>query len=416
MNKIITLLTLLAISLFATGGGYYDDRNIETSISTSKAVYEVDEKIEVIVNDMLGDGEDWVGIYPFGSSNDWGNVLSWSWTNGIKDGTLNLAGLQAGEYEVRAFFSNSFDLEASVKISVNKQQQIEDAQIVTSKYSYDKGENIKVTVSHMLGDGEDWVGIYPFGSSNDWGNVLSWSWTNGIKDGTLNLAGLQAGEYEVRAFFSNSFNLEASTKIVVEDVDIADTLYEDAEDGLSSNWFTVLGNYNPKRQTGGYKSKYSVKLTTHWINEIYNSTEYMLLINNTNQKVLELDIGGVGKAGGKVGGIHANNGLGSMPHYFIGIRVMTRDGERSMIWDSWFNHADLSGGRVDYGNGFIELAYPSPIELVRGFGYESINKWEHFKVDLEEHLKRYEPNNTITSVLSFRASGGYLDNIKLSSK
>ncbi len=410
MNKIIALLTLFVISVFATGG------SIEASIVTSKTVYEVDEKIEVTVNDMLGDGEDWIGIYPLGSSNDWGNVLSWSWTNGIKEGTLSLSGLQAGEYEVRAFFSNSFNLEASVEISVNKEPQIQEAQISTSKYSYNAGESIKVTVNDMLGNGEDWVGIYPFGSSNDWGNVLSWSWTNGIKEGSLNLSGLQAGEYEVRAFFSNSFNLEASTKIEIEDVDIADTLYEDAENGLSSNWAVVLGNHNPKRQKKGYKSRYSVKLTTHWINKIYNSTEYMLLLNNSSQKVLELDVGGVGKAGGKVGGIHSNDKRGSMPHYFVGVKVMTRDGERSMIWDSWFKHANLPGGRVDWGNGFIELTYPSPIELVRGHGFASINKWEHFKVDLEEHLKRYEPNNTITSVLSFKASGGYLDNIKLSSK
>jgi hypothetical protein len=407
----------LVVSLFATGGGY-DDQDIEASISASKTVYEVNEKIEVTVNDMLGNGEDWVGIYPFGSSNDWGNVLSWSWTSGIKDGTLSLDGIGAGEYEVRAFFSNSFNLEASVKISVNKQQQFQDAQINTSKYSYNVGESVGVTVGNMLGNYEDWVGIYPLGSSNDWGNVLSWSWTNGIKDGTLSLAGLKAGEYEVRAFFSNSFNLEVSTKIVVTrgDVDIADTLYEDAENGLSSNWSTVLGNYNPKRQRKGYKSGYSVKLTTHWINRTKNSTEYMLLLNNTSQKVLELDVGGVGRAGGRVGGIHSDAKLGSMPHYFVGVKVMTRDGERSMIWDSWFNHADLPGGKIDYGNGFIELAYQSPIELVRGFRYAPINKWEHFKVDLEKHLKQYEPNNTIVSVLSFKASGGYLDNIKLSSK
>ncbi len=411
MNKIATLLLFFTISLFATNETYIANQDIETSIVTSKTTYDVDEQIDATVNNMLGNYQDWIGIYPAGSSNDWGNVLSWGWTNGIENGTISLDGVGVGDYEVRAFFSNSFNLEATTQIKVDGIQA--DAQISTSKYSYDSGESIEISVDNMSGHHEDWVGIYPSGASNGWGNVLSWSWTNGIEEGTLSLSGLGAGDYEVRAFFSNSFNLEASTEIKVEDADIADTLYEDAENGLSPNWAKVLGNYNPIRQKGGYQSSYSVKLTTHWVNKTYNSTEYMLTLNNISQKVLQLDVGGVGKAGGRVGGIHSNNAKGSMPHYFIGVRVMTRDGERSMIWDSWFNHANLPGGRADYGNGFIELAYPSPIELVRGYGFGSINKWEQFKVDLEEHLKRYEPNNTITSVLSFRASGGYLDNIKL---
>jgi hypothetical protein len=413
MNKIATLLLLFVISLFATGEIYYENQNIEASIVTSKTIYDVDEQIDATVNNMLGNYQDWIGVYPAGSSNDWGNVLSWDWTNGIEEGTISLDGVGAGDYEVRAFFSNSFNLAASTQIKVNGIQA--DAEISTSKYSYDAGESIEVNVDNMLGHNEDWVGIYPQGASNDWGNVLSWSWTNGIKEGTLSLAGVGAGDYEVRAFFSNSFNLEASTQIKVEDVSRAPKLYENAENGLSSGWSKVLGYHNVKRQRGGYKSSYSVKLTTHWTSRTYNSSEYMLELNNISQKVLQLDVGGVGRAGGTVGGIHANKQKGAMPHYFIGVRVMTRDGERSMIWDSWFNHADLPGGRVDYGNGFIELAYPSPIELVRGFGFGSINKWEQFRVDLEEHLKRYEPNNTITSVLSLRASGGFLDNIKLSS-
>ncbi len=401
MNRIATLLLVFTISLYSA------------SINTSKTVYEVNEQINVTVDNMLGNHQDWVGIYPSGASNDWGNVLSWSWTYGIENGAISLDGIGVGNYEVRAFFSNSFNLEASTHISINGIQA--DAQISTSKYLYGSAESIEVSVDNMSGHYEDWVGIYPIGASNDWGNVLSWSWTNGIEEGTLSLSGLGAGNYEVRAFFSNSFNLEASTQIKVENVDMADTLYEDAENGLSSKWAKVLGNYNPIRQKGGYRSSYSVKLTTHWINKTYNSTEYMLTLNNVSQKVLQLDVGGVGRAGGNVGGRHANKEKGAMPHYFIGVRVMTRDGERSMIWDSWFNHANLPGGRAEYGNGFIELAYPSPIELVRGFGYDSINKWNHFKVDLEKHLKKYEPNNSITSVLSFRASGGFLDNIKLSS-
>ena len=62
------------------------------------------------------------------------------------------------------------------------------------------------------------------------------------------------------------------------------------------------------------------------------------------------------------------------------------------------------------------MAFPSPIELVRGFGYEERTVWAHFSVDLVSYLHRFEPNNVILSVEGFIATGGDLDNIRLSSK
>ncbi len=89
-----------------------------TSISTEKSHYAPNEPITVHLANMSGDAEDWVGIYPAGSSNDWENVVSWEFTGGIISGTLQLDGVAAGEYEARAFFRNSFNLEAKTAFSV----------------------------------------------------------------------------------------------------------------------------------------------------------------------------------------------------------------------------------------------------------------------------------------------------------
>lgn len=402
ITKIITLLLFASVSLFAT------------SVNTSKLVYNPNEPIKVTVSDMSGNYQDWIGIYPANASNAWGNVLSWRWSGGIRDGKITLDTLPIGNYEARAFFNNSFNLEASYAFSVQGNLNTD---ITTSKESYNSNEPIKVTINGMLGNYEDWVGIYPANASNAWGNVLSWRWSGGIKDGTITLDTLPAGSYEARAFFSNSFNLESSYAFSVKNGYTPPTIYENAENGISAKWSKVAGNYTPKRVRKGYNSRYCVKLMPQWISKTKNISVYRLETNNASQRILELDAGGAGREGGRLSpGRHGSKPAGWMPHYFVGAIVMTRDGKRSMIWDSYFNHENMSAFRADYGNGFIELAYPSPVELVRGWDYEpNINKWNHFKVDLEASLKLLEPNNTIISVIAFHASGGYLDNIKLSS-
>ncbi len=364
---------------------------------------------------MLGDAKDWIAIYPVNVSNDWDNVVSWSYTNGIKNGDINLkADAPDGNYEVRVFFKNSYKVETIAPFIIKTQQQA-NATIKTSKPQYNEGEPIKATVTGMLGDAQDWIAIFSKNAPNNWDNVKSWAWTNGITSGTVIIDGVGAGNYEARAFFANSFNDKATTSFTVSGGgNQGPLLLDDAEGGLSNNWETVLGNYNPIRQQGGYQSNYCVKLITNWVTNKSNSSEYWLYTNGTTNTILNLDIGGVGPSGGHVAGIHRNSPAGYMPHYFVGVKVNTLYGPRVMIWDSWFNHEGFSASITDYGNGYVELAFPSPIELVRGYGYDSIYRWNHFRVNLQTALQSLEDGNSITSVVAFIASGGYLDNITLS--
>ena len=187
---------------------------------------------ETIVPDfrgLPGNPNDWIGIYPKASSNDWDNVLVWSFTNGSQalndgpgptEGSVSLPGLPEGNYEARLFYDNSFDLQAMDAIMVSYSC----ASIRPSKDVYAPYEPIVVNFAHLPGNSNDWIGIYPEGASNDWKNVLVWSFTNGSQaldampgpiNGSVTLDGLPAGRYDIRLFFDNSFDLQAEAEIEV---------------------------------------------------------------------------------------------------------------------------------------------------------------------------------------------------------
>jgi len=191
-----------------------------TTITTQKTNYSIGDNIIISYSDMLGDSEDWIGIYEKGSSTDWENMKKWDWTDGKANGTLSLGtdGLAPGDYEIRAFFENLFNIEASFDISI--QNNNIETSVSSNKVSYIAGESIDITYSNMLGDSEDWIGIYEKGSSTDWENMKKWDWTKGTPDGTLTLDtnDLAAGEYEVRAFFDNKFEIKASFDISISEI------------------------------------------------------------------------------------------------------------------------------------------------------------------------------------------------------
>jgi len=180
------------------------------------------------------------------------------------------------------------------------------------------------------------------------------------------------------------------------------TLFEDVENGLSPNWHTVSGNQSPRAIEANNGSTYCVELPVTWSqneNDGYwnNPNEYRLTLNSKIAQGLSLDIGGTGKA---------------VPHYVVGVKLNTDFGERTLLWNSWYNHHNLE---ANYKNdaGMVTMVFPSPVEMVRGFGFEETDVWSHFDVDLTSYLHQFEPKNEIRGVYEFIATGGILDNISL---
>ena len=282
--------------------------------------------------------------------------------------------------------------------------------LTTSKSIYFEDENITVTFDNIDVGVENLIAIYPKDSSFDYKNILRREDINGVKDGTVVFESIPKGVYEVRVFSKGSLNLEATITFEVGVSSTLFTMYEDAEEKISANWIQKLGHYKPIRVEGGYRSRGALVLTPEWIDNATNVAEYHLDMNNSKQKILEMDMGGL-----------TNYRLPNLPdigyiqHYKVGLYVQTTKGRRVMIWDSFFTHGGVEPFSTDYGNGNIWLSYPSPVEHVRGYDVGiAIDKWEHFRVDVEKELQKLEPNNTIIRIDTFLATGGFIDNLKLS--
>ena len=179
------------------------------------------------------------------------------------------------------------------------------------------------------------------------------------------------------------------------------TIYEDAENGIG-DWWRASGQHTPTSGTLANGNSY-VKLGTDWLqtgaDSWINRAEYHLLIENYEDTILSVDIVGDGIP---------------MHHYILGVDVRTSYGNRRLMWDSFYNHEGMPAERFNDANGLVSMIFPSPVELVRGYDFSDVNLQETFRVDLEAALRQFEPNNEILSIVTFFATGGNLDNIRLS--
>lgn len=213
------------------------------TVETTKNSYSVEEDVVAIFDNTLDQKNDWIAIYPTGTTNEWENLVSWKWLAGGTSGSVNLGVLPIGDYEVRVFFNNSFEVEAKSSFKVEGNNDV--ATVKTNKEVYTPEESISTIFNHMSGDNEDWIAIYPKGSSSDWGKQITWKWIRSDLSGEKVFGPLPVGEYEVRVFFRNSFDIEAKSSFKVEAPVVVDTLILSKE--LYDAYEVVHVEYNNMR-------------------------------------------------------------------------------------------------------------------------------------------------------------------------
>ena len=118
--------------------------------------------------------------------------------------------------------------------------------IVLNKETYTNKENVIVNFTNMTAKNKDWIAIYPKNSSNSWANVVAWHWTDDVPNGQMSFDALVAGEYEVRAFYNNSYKVEAKKEFVVEAVIIDDIKPVITLIGSSEVNITIGTEYNDR--------------------------------------------------------------------------------------------------------------------------------------------------------------------------
>jgi len=198
-----------------------------TNLTSTQLVYESngsEDLITLIIDGELSGNEDWIGIYRPGSSNDWSNVIAWSWVNdttiyfdrnSIKE-EIYPGGIMVpthGDFEARLFFNNSYHKEASAKFSLTNPEY--PALLIEPEYT----PYVQVLVNTKLSGDKDWVGLYKANDANTWVNVIAWNWVPKNRLITLDKVKkdlpLPMGDYEIRLFHHNSFNVEKKAGFVV---------------------------------------------------------------------------------------------------------------------------------------------------------------------------------------------------------
>jgi len=153
---------------------------------------------------------DWIGIYPKGSSTDWGNVIKWQWVTDTWKKRYSIPHLNKGDYEVRYFKNNSYKISDSYALHIDNNKP----NVFRKAHTYKNGYAMVRIDGEYNHEGKDWIAYYKKGTSTDWDNVLKWHW---VKDLTCSAPadchdavppeGLTPGEYELRYFKNNSFTI-----------------------------------------------------------------------------------------------------------------------------------------------------------------------------------------------------------------
>jgi len=174
--------------------------------------YTEGDNVKISFSKMEAQNKDWIGIYPINSNNSWKHVIAWKWTGDKDSGTINFENLPKGKYEARVFYNNTYKSEAAVPFEIEALKNYPKVKLHGNKsfsIRYHRSAPIK---------NRDWIGVYKKGTSNSWGNVIQWKWVKDLVcDNSVDPSytyidfsdQLPKGEYEIRFFRDNSFNLHS---------------------------------------------------------------------------------------------------------------------------------------------------------------------------------------------------------------
>jgi len=395
-----------------------------TTVETTKQSYLLNEAIVAIYDNVNGEAQNWIGLYPATSNNDWENVLDWDWIRDGRAGSTQFDALAPGEYEVRVFYNNSFVDEAKYAFSVEGPPSPD---IMLRKASFDPYELIHVEYVNFGGLATDWIGIFPVGADDQKESAIAWRDTKSLVNGELSFNGLPAGAYEARAYFD-----QVHQKTVPFNVDnkvVERVLYDDFEDAtIDPRWTVASGramtllNVGVDAQgvaSGERKMQVTGKRSLRTYRDYrggLNYASYYFNFENPAQKFkfLELDMK-----------------IGESSHVFsFGVKMRTKFGDRRIEFASYLNHTMPSGQQIirgPYGNvlpghreafakadGYLHV-HPGPTDYyvgTSGVG-EGSGMFIYYKINIEEKLRVLEPDNELLGITYFVVTGGDYDNLAL---
>jgi hypothetical protein len=244
---------------------------ISTSMALEVTTYHkyVNGAIDVMVKYKDGDigdrSKDWIAVYKKGSSTEWKNVITWSWLSALpSDQPYPAAGhlfedahiVEPGEYVIRLFRHNSYNIEKSVDFTIKKVKSFVSDLTVGRTQVFINGLDRDKFISNE----KDWIGIYKEEDNNAWGNVIEWRWARTAPQDWVNLNKklYQDGvKYQARYFLNNSFITHKETK----------HFYMGNLPGSEKNFITYLGiiEIDAKTTVSVHVPSSSIKSSKDWV-------------------------------------------------------------------------------------------------------------------------------------------------------
>ncbi|CAA6817510.1 MAG: No hits [uncultured Sulfurovum sp.] len=389
-DKEIVSIKPYAILNYKKGTVWFDDISVkvhsETTVSTTQDTYTQTDQIVVLYENMSNSEQDWIGIFPEGSASTLQNAIQWEFKNNQNMQTFE--SLPAGNYEVRVFFNNTLNVEASHSFTVENTA----FNVESRKPAYDPFELIYADFVNMRGAGSDWIGIFPVGATHSKESAIEWKYAKSLVNGSLSFNGLPVGTYEMRASFATLH--KKTLTFNVQDTAVTKIVYETAENGFEQEWGST-GTPVTIINTGAQGSNHSVR-ATRYVGSYFS-------FSNPDKKLrfLEFDTR-IGTAS------HVGN---------FGVIVQTKEGKKRIVFSSYMNHPGnvFTNNPEDFRDPFSSREgyvhnHPGPTD----YYMETRNgNFIHYKINIEEKLRMLEPDNELISITHFTSAGGDFDNIQL---
>lgn len=156
--------------------------------------------------------KDWIGIYKMGQTPGPTAATKWSYVT-TPSGTLNFTGLPKGYYYARYLLEDGYT-------GIGNKVFFKVGDVVTelwiNKPVYTLGENITASWTDSPGIIKDWLGIYPQNIQNPDDNFVSYTYFDGITQGTKSIEGAAVpstpGNYYMVMFTNDSYT-EVSNRV-----------------------------------------------------------------------------------------------------------------------------------------------------------------------------------------------------------
>lgn len=194
--------TVIASSTFTVAGS--------PSVSSNAALYTVGDTVTINFSGLPGNQYDWVAVAQAGSPDS--SYVRYDYTGGQVSGSRQYTGLPAGMYEARAFLNDTYTkLASSATFTINNGSI--SPTVSTSQPSYTAGQVVTANWANLPGNTYDWIAVSVANSPAT--SFVKYIYTNGQMSGSNGFTNIPVGDYEVRAYSNDSYNIIATATFSV---------------------------------------------------------------------------------------------------------------------------------------------------------------------------------------------------------